>query len=103
MTLLQKLSTSALAAPESGIVSLVNYARGRAGLIPLWVGEGDLATPSFIADAARRSLDAGETFYTWQRGLPELRQALADYVGNLYAFEPTADRFFVTGLSLIHI
>ncbi|KHJ56083.1 aspartate aminotransferase [Aureimonas altamirensis] len=97
MTLLHKLSTSALAAPESGIVSLVNYARGREGLIPLWVGEGDLATPSFIADAARRSLDAGETFYTWQRGLPELRQALADYVGGLYALDLTADRFFVTG------
>ncbi len=97
MTLLQKLSTGALAAPESGIVSLVNYARGREGLIPLWVGEGDLATPSFITDAARRSLDAGETFYTWQRGLPELRQALADYVGGLYALDLTADRFFVTG------
>src|SRR3712207_7851838 len=54
-------------APESGIVEVYNYGRGRPGLIPLWVGEGDLPTPGFIADAATRSLAAGETFYTWQR------------------------------------
>src|SRR3712207_7998302 len=45
----------------------------------LWAGEGDLATPPFITEAAARALAAGETFYTWQRGIPELRQALARY------------------------
>jgi hypothetical protein len=35
-------------APESGIVEVANYARGRDGLIPLYVGEGDLSTPAFI-------------------------------------------------------
>src|ERR1700727_2653643 len=58
---------------ESGIVEVFNYGRDRQGLIPLWVGEGDLTTPDFIADAAKRSLDDGETFYTYQRGIPELR------------------------------
>ena len=48
-------------------------AAGGPGLIPLWVGEGDLPTPAFICEAAARSLAAGETFYTWQRGIPELR------------------------------
>src|SRR5690606_18581293 len=79
MTILQTLSPRSLAAPESGIVELVNYARGREGLIPLWVGEGDLPTPDFISEAAIRALSAGETFYTWQRGIPELRQALSRY------------------------
>ncbi len=36
-----------------------------------------LQTPAFITDAAARALAGGETFYTWQRGIPELRQALA--------------------------
>ena len=52
MDILGNLSPRALNAPESGIVELVNYARGREGLIPLWVGEGDLPTPGFISGAA---------------------------------------------------
>jgi aspartate/methionine/tyrosine aminotransferase len=83
-------------APTSGIVDVFSYGRGKPGLIPLWVGEGDLPTPAFIADAANRSLADGETFYTYQRGIPELRQAIAGYHENLYrkAFDP--ERFFVT-------
>ncbi len=55
--------------------------------MPLWAGEGDLPTPAFIAEAATRSLAAGETFYTWQRGIPKLRDALARYHGRLYGRE----------------
>ncbi len=43
-------------APTSGIVDAMSYGRGRPGLIPLWVGEGHLATPAFIGDALRASL-----------------------------------------------
>ena len=74
--MLAAVRPEALAAPESGIVEVFNYGRGRQGLIPLWVGEGDMATPAFITDAATRSLVAGETFYTHQRGVPELREAI---------------------------
>ncbi len=49
----------------------------REGLIPLWAGEGDSSTPDFISRAAADALVAGETFYTYQRGIPDLRQALA--------------------------
>jgi aspartate/methionine/tyrosine aminotransferase len=83
-------------APESGIVEVANYARGREGVIPLYVGEGDLPTPAFICDAAARALRAGETFYTWQRGIPDLRQALARYHERLYGRPSDAERFFVT-------
>ncbi len=83
-------------APESGIVEVANYGRGRPGLIPLWVGEGDLPTPSFVCDAAARSLSAGETFYTWQRGVPELRAAIAAYLYRLYGGPFDPERFFVT-------
>ena len=56
MTLLDSLSPRALAAPESGIVEIINYARGRDGLLPLWAGEGDLPTPDFINRAASEAL-----------------------------------------------
>ncbi|KAB0680210.1 pyridoxal phosphate-dependent aminotransferase [Aureimonas leprariae] len=93
---LARLHARAATAPESGIVAVMNHGRGLDGVIPLWAGEGDLSTPRFIADAAARSLEAGETFYTWQRGIPELRQALGLYASRLYGQELSPDRFFVT-------
>ena len=96
-TLVSDLRPEALNAPESGIVEVMNYGRLRQGLIPLWVGEGDLPTPQFIRDAAARSLAAGETFYTWQRGIPELREALARYHERIYGGRFSTERFYVTG------
>jgi len=91
------LREQARTAPESGIVEIANYSWGREGIIPLWAGEGDLPTPQFICDAANRSLAAGETFYTWQRGIPELRTALAEYHERQFGRSFTPERFFVTG------
>ena len=82
--ILTHLRASARALPESGIVRVFNHGRNKPGLIPLWAGEGDLPTPRFITDAASASLSQGETFYTYQRGLPELRQAIADYHTRIY-------------------
>lgn len=96
MTLMESLSPRALAAPQSGIVELVNYARGRPGLIPLWAGEGDLPSPAFINQATKDSLDAGETFYTWQRGLPELRDALSRYYQRHFGVSMPREHFFAT-------
>ncbi|CUA89515.1 Aspartate/methionine/tyrosine aminotransferase [Chelatococcus sambhunathii] len=97
LSLLSSLRREAREAPASGIVDVVNHGRTRPGLIPLWVGEGDMSTPAFIAEAATRSLVAGETFYTWQRGIPELREALARYISRLYGKTYEAERFYVTG------
>lgn len=97
LSLLSSLRREAREAPASGIVDVVNHGRTRPGLIPLWVGEGDMPTPAFIAEAATRSLAAGETFYTWQRGIPELREALSRYISRLYGKTYEAERFYVTG------
>src|SRR3954471_12397957 len=96
-SLAEALRDAAQAAPESGIVEAMNYGREREGLIPLWAGEGDLPTPAFICEAATRSLAAGETFYTYQRGIPPLRDALARYHTALYGREFSPDEFYVTG------
>jgi aspartate/methionine/tyrosine aminotransferase len=93
----QALAHAARSAPESGIVEVANYGRGREGLIPLFVGEGDTPTPAFICEAATRALAAGETFYTWQRGIPPLREALAQYHTALYGRTFSPEEFYVTG------
>jgi aspartate/methionine/tyrosine aminotransferase len=93
--ILGALRPTVAAEPASGIVDVFNYAQGKPGVIPLWVGQGHLPTPDFIADAAIASLKAGETFYTWQRGIPELRQALADYHSRLYGSTFDAENFYV--------
>ena len=95
--ILAALKVSARDEPESGIIQVYNYGRDRDGIIPMWVGQGDLPTPKFIHEEAARSLAAGETFYTYQRGLPELRQALADYHARLYRKPFDPENFFVTG------
>jgi aspartate/methionine/tyrosine aminotransferase len=80
---------------DSGIIAAMKYGFGREGLIPLWAGEGDLPTPDFICDAATASLKAGETFYTYQRGIPSLREALARYHSRQFAVPEDAERYFV--------
>ncbi len=77
----------------SGIVEVFDYGRGRQGLIPLWVGEGDLPTPPFISEAAKASLDRGETFYTAQGGIPDLREAIAAYMTRVYGRAPGGAAF----------
>jgi aspartate/methionine/tyrosine aminotransferase len=97
LDILGSLRPSVAAEPPSGIVEVFNYAQSRPELdvIPLWVGQGHLPTPGFIADAAIASLKAGETFYTWQRGIPELRAALARYHQRLYHRNFDDENFFV--------
>src|SRR5690349_11457154 len=97
MSLIEFLRPEARLAPESGIVAVMNHGRRKPGMIPLWAGEGDLPTPDFISQAAARALAAGETFYTWQRGIPELRSALARYHERLYGRPFDAEQFYVTG------
>ena len=97
MSFASALRPEAVNAPQSGIVEISSYGRAREGVISLWVGEGDTPTPSFIADAATRSLAAGETFYTWQRGIPELRDAIARYMTRSYGMPFEREQFYVTG------
>ena len=97
MDMLETLRAEARAAPESGIVAVMNHGRDRDGMIPLWAGEGDLPTPDFIADAASRALVSGETFYTWQKGIPEVRQALARYYERHFGRSFAPEEFILTG------
>ena len=70
--------------PASKIREVANAAMGRSDVLPFWFGESDETTPQFIRDAAVRSIAAGETFYSHNLGLAELREAIAAYVGALH-------------------
>ena len=95
--LFSTLREAAQQLPESGIIEVVNYGRERPGLIPFWVGEGDLPTPGFIQDALVAALRAGHTFYTYQRGLPALRQAIGDYYARHHEVSLDWQRVIVVG------
>ena len=66
------------------------------GIVPLWFGEGDLATPAFIGDAVHAAIRAGNTFYSHQNGIPELRSALSAYYRGIYDIDIGLDRTTVT-------
>jgi len=70
--------------PGSKIREVANAGLGRDDVLPFWFGESDETTPEFIRDAAIHSLRDGETFYAHNLGLPELRAAIAGYVGALH-------------------
>jgi aspartate aminotransferase len=81
---------------ETPISEVAMSVFGDPDVVPLWFGEGDLVTPDFVREAAAEGLQAGETFYTWQRGIPELRTALSAYTERLYGIKCPVERICVT-------
>ena len=90
--------------PASKIREVANAGLGRSDVLAFWFGESDEATPAVVKEAAMASLQAGETFYSHNLGLPELREALAAYLGDLHG-AVAAERIAVTssGVSALMI
>ena len=68
----------------SKIREVANAAMGDPDVLPFWFGEPDEVTPDFIRAAAIEALNAGDTFYTHNLGIPPLRTAIATYVSRLH-------------------
>ena len=68
----------------SKIREVANASLGKSDVLAFWFGEPDELTPEFIRRAGIASLEAGETFYTHNYGLAELRTALAAYLSRLH-------------------
>jgi len=81
--------------PGSKIREVANAAMGRDDVLAFWFGESDEPTPAFIREAAVNSIQAGETFYGHNLGLPELRAALSTYTSKLHPAVPP-ERIAVT-------
>ncbi|MBX3452972.1 pyridoxal phosphate-dependent aminotransferase [Ferrovibrio sp.] len=78
-------------------IRIVNRAAaGMSDVLPLWFGEGDDATPAFIADAAAEAVKTGKTFYAPNRGIPELRAAIQRYLKRTYDQDVAIERITVT-------
>ncbi len=91
----------------SQIREVANAGMGLQDVIALWYGEPDLPTPDFICQAASEALSRGETFYTENLGIPQLRETLAGYMSRLYGRDVGTDRIAVTasgmsGVNLVH-
>jgi len=88
----------------SRIREVANAGLGRADVLAFWFGEPDEVTPDFIRQAAIDSLGRGETFYSQNLGLPELREAIAGYLSRLHA-PSRAEHIAVTssGLSALQL
>jgi aspartate/methionine/tyrosine aminotransferase len=56
-------------------------AQGR-DIIHLEIGEPDFPTPQNVVDAGKKALDEGWTHYGPSQGLPELREAIAEYISR---------------------
>ena len=69
---------------ESKIREVANAGMGRPDVLAFWFGESDEVTPDFIRQAAIESLQKGETFYSHNLGLPELRDAVSSYMSGLH-------------------
>jgi len=86
----------------SQIREVANAGMGDPDIEAFWFGEPDEVTPDYIRDAAVRSLAAGETFYTLNFGIPELREAIAAYVSQLHrATSPANVAVTASGMSAL--
>ena len=80
----QYLSRRVAGLKPSGIRKFFDIAATMEDVISLGIGEPDFTTPEPILQAGIRSLQRGETHYTSNYGILELRRGLAAHLEKLY-------------------
>ena len=65
-------------------------------IVHLEIGEPDFDTPRNIKDAAIKALNEGYTHYVPSAGIPELRQAIADYISKTRNLKVAPEEVVVT-------
>lgn len=95
------ISQRVQAVPPSGIRKYFDIAATMKDVISLGIGEPDFTTPAPILQAGIQSLQQGETHYTSNSGLLELRQAVARHLQRLYGvrYDPEAEILITVGVS----
>src|SRR5918992_2265110 len=89
------------AMPPSGIRRFFDMLAEMKDVISLTIGEPDFTTPEPVTRAAIASLEAGETHYTANGGIIELRQKIAAHLERRYdvAYDPRAEVLVTVGAS----
>lgn len=87
--------------PPSGIRRFFDIAATMDDVISLGIGEPDFVTPEPILNAGIASLKKGETHYTSNSGILELRQALSQHWNQHYgvAYDPDNELLVTVGVS----
>ena len=85
------LSKSVKNLRPSGIRRYFDIAATMDDVVSLGIGEPDFVTPAHIMGAGIQSLREGQTGYTSNAGLYELRAAIAEHVNKQYGLEYAAD------------
>jgi aspartate/methionine/tyrosine aminotransferase len=70
-------------------------AQGR-DIVSFSIGQPDFITPANIREAAKQAMDAGKTGYTASAGIPELRQAVAQYLNETRGLDYSAEDITVS-------
>ena len=87
--------------PPSGIRRFFDIVATMEDVISLGIGEPDFTTPAPIIKAGVQSLRRGETHYTSNSGILELREALAEHLERLYGvrYDPETEILITVGVS----
>jgi aminotransferase len=90
-----------LSVPPSGIRKFFDIIATMDDIISLGIGEPDFTTPQHICVAGIGSLERGETSYTSNAGMLELREELAKHLANLYGvhYDPEQELLITVGVS----
>ena len=85
----------------SGIRKFFDIVATMDDVISLGIGEPDFVTPKPILEAGIYALQQGETHYTSNAGILELRQALSDHLQKLYhvSYDPKDEIVITVGVS----
>ncbi|WP_369424905.1 aminotransferase class I/II-fold pyridoxal phosphate-dependent enzyme [Methanothrix sp.] len=87
--------------PPSGIRRFFDLVNEMDEAISLGVGEPDFVTPWHVREACIYSLESGYTSYTSNKGMPELREAIADFTKEQLGldYDPAEQILVTTGVS----
>ncbi|WP_250458695.1 pyridoxal phosphate-dependent aminotransferase [Microbulbifer litoralis] len=85
-----------LTIPVPGIRKMVNLAATMDDVIHLSIGQPDAPAPPHVIQAGVDALQAGQTGYTMDAGLPELLDALAEYNSERYGRSISPENILVT-------
>lgn len=94
-----RISRRVATVPPSGIRKFFDIAATMADVISLGIGEPDFVTPEVIRQAGMASLTRGETRYTSNSGIRELRQAIVNKWAQMYgvAYDPETETLVTVG------
>lgn len=96
MPISEKFNPKAVALKPSGIRKFFDLAYTMEDVVSLGIGEPDFVTPWHIRDAGIYSLEKGNTMYTPNGGLPQLRTALSAYLYRRFDMDYQPEEILVT-------